>query len=151
MQSSRLRNLFLGGGRPQLFRAILSIASSKKAPRGPRSRQKQSKKPEFCLPHPPKRPRVAPEVDKNREKCRNFVYRCLQGGPARPPKPRRLRQLSYWEVLPKSACTRPIFTAPYPNAASHHRCIQKHWILQKRTAENRTVLEMCRIYLFLSY
>ena len=38
MQSSRLRNLFLGGGRPQLFREILSTASPKKGVRGPRSR-----------------------------------------------------------------------------------------------------------------
>lgn len=107
---------------------------------------------EFCLPHPPKLARAAPKVDKNRAKSPKFVYRSLQKVPARPPKPRRLRQLSHWEVLKKSARTRPVFTAPYSNAAAHYHCIQKHWILQKkRTAENRTVLEMCRIYLFLSY
>lgn len=33
--------------------------------------------PGFCLPHPPKRPRVAPEVDKNGAKSLNFVYRGL--------------------------------------------------------------------------
>lgn len=73
------------GGRPQLFRAILSIASSKTGVRDHRSRQKWSEMPGFCLPHPPKRPRMAPEVDKNRAKSLNFVYR-----PARPPKPRGL-------------------------------------------------------------
>lgn len=57
MQSSRMRNLFLGGGRSQLFRAILSTAAPKKAPRDFRSRQKWSKKPEFCLPLPPKKAR----------------------------------------------------------------------------------------------
>ena len=49
------------GGRSQLFREILSTVAFKKGARGP-------------------------EVDKNREKCRNFVYRCLQRGPARPSK-----------------------------------------------------------------
>lgn len=45
-----------------------------------------------------------------------------------PPKTARTCQLSYWEVLPKSARA----AATHPNAASHHRCIQKHWILQKK-------------------
>lgn len=86
----------------------------------------------FCLLHPPKLARATIEVDKNGVKCLDFVYRILQKGPVRPPKTARTRQLSYWEVLPKSACTQPIFIAPYPNAAAHHRCIQKHWILQKK-------------------
>ena len=111
---------------------------------------------------------ASPKVEqksKNREKCSTAALKiCARVSGSRTKKQKlgkmfyratsktaRTCQLSYWEVLPKSACTRPVFTAPYPNAASHHRCIQKHWILQKRTAENRTVLEMCRIYLFLSY
>lgn len=49
------------GGRPQLFRAILSIASSKTGARGP-------------------------EVDKNGVKSPKFVYRIPQKGPARPSK-----------------------------------------------------------------
>ena len=67
-------------------------------------------------------PKKVPRNFRSRQKSREVSEFCL-------PRP---RQLSYWEVLPKSACTRPIFTAPYPNAASHHRCIQKHWILQKK-------------------
>ena len=61
------------------------------------------------------------------------------------------RQLSYWEVLPKFS----------PHAPSSQRLIQMQQRItaaskstgfyKKRTAENRTVLEMCRIYLFLSY
>lgn len=81
-----MRNLFLGGGRPQLFRAILSTAAFKKGARDHRSRQKSSEMSEFCLPHPPKRPRVAPEVDKNGVKCPKFVYRSLQNWRARPSK-----------------------------------------------------------------
>ena len=50
-----------GGGRPQLFRAILSIASSKTGARGP-------------------------EVDKNREKCAAFVYRLVEIQGARTRK-----------------------------------------------------------------
>lgn len=103
---------------------ILSTASFKKGARDFGSRQKWSKKPEFCLPLPPKRVRATIEVDKNRVKYLDFVYRILQN--------RATSSAVNWEVLPKSACTRPIFTAPYPNAASHHRCIQKHWILQKK-------------------
>ena len=59
MQSSWLRNLFLGGGRSQLFRAILSTAAFKKVARDP-------------------------EVDKNREKYLDFVYRIPQKWRARP-------------------------------------------------------------------
>lgn len=34
--------------------------------------------PKFCLPLPSKRPRATIEVDKNGEKCLDFVYRILQ-------------------------------------------------------------------------
>ena len=61
-----------------------STAAFKKAPRGLRSRQKQSKKPEFCLPPPPKKPRAALEVDKNGAKILDFVYRHLQNRSAQP-------------------------------------------------------------------
>ena len=76
----------------------------KNGSRDPRSRQKWSKKPEFCLPHPPKRGRAIIEVDKNREKCRNFVYRdlvschigkCCQNQPARGPSSQRLIQMQH--------------------------------------------------------
>ena len=104
----------------------------------------------FCLLHPPKLACATIEVDKNGVKCLDFVYRILQKGPARPPKPRRLRQLSYWELLKKSACTRPVFTAPYPNAAKHHRCIQKHWILQKKEPPKIGRFLRCAAFIFFS-
>ena len=81
-----MQNLFLGGGRSQLFCEILSTASPKKGVRVPRSRQKWSEMPGFCLLLPSKRSRAAPEVDKNGVKCPNFVYRSLQKGRARPSK-----------------------------------------------------------------
>ena len=94
--------------------------------------------PEFCLPLPSKRPRAPIEVDKNGEKCRNFVYRdlvschigkCCQNQPARGTSSQRLIQMQQ-RITAASKST---------------------GFYKKRTAENRTVLEMCRIYLFLSY
>lgn len=78
MQSSRLQNLFLGGGRSQLFREKCLNFVCRCLQKGPahdhRSRQKSSEMPNFCLPHPPKRPHATLEVDKNRAKSPKFVY-----------------------------------------------------------------------------
>ena len=74
-----------GGGRPQLFRAILSIASSKTGARGPEVDKNGTKSPNFvyrCL----QKGRATSEVDKNGTKSPNFVYRILQKGRARLPK-----------------------------------------------------------------
>lgn len=100
--------------------------------------------PNFCLLLPSKRPRAALEVDKNRAKSLNFVYRDpqkprglvsyhigkdCQNQPARGPSSQRLIQMQQR------------ITAAFKSTGFY----------KKRTAENRTVLEMCRIYLFLSY
>ena len=79
---------------------ILSTATFKKAPRGPRSRQKRSKKPEFCLPPPPKKPRASLEVDKNGVKCLDFVYRHLQKDSARRHRSRQKQSKMPWFCLP---------------------------------------------------
>lgn len=52
--------------------------------------------PEFCLPKPSKRPRTASEVDKERAKCRNFVYRSHQNRSARPrSRQKRSKKLEF--------------------------------------------------------
>ena len=99
--------------------------------------------PGFCLPLPSKRAHATIEVDKNGVKCPNFVYRDPQN-----------RADSSAVILGSAAKFSP-------HAPSSQRLIQmQHRITaaskstgfyKKRTAENRTVLEMCRIYLFLSY
>lgn len=94
--------------------------------------------PEFCLPLPSKRAHATIEVDKNGAKSLNFVYRgldschirkCCQNQPARGPSSQRLIQMQH-RITAASKST---------------------GFYKKRTAENRTVLEMCRVYLFLSY
>ena len=147
---------------------ILSTASPKKGARDYRSRQKSREMPGFCLPLPLKRPRATLKVDKNREKCLNFVYRCLQKWRARP------RSRQKWSkkpgfCLPLSSKPRGLVSCHIGKCCqnqpargpSSQRLIQMQQRItaaskstgfyKKRTAENRTVLEMCRIYLFLSY
>lgn len=83
------------------------------------------------------------EVDKNREKCLNFVYRILQN------------RAGSSAVILGSAAKISLHAAHLHSALSkcsiasplHPKALD----LKKRTAENRTVLEMCRVYLFLSY
>ncbi|WP_368302550.1 hypothetical protein [Ligilactobacillus ruminis] len=99
--------------------------------------------PEFCLPLPSKMARGTSEVDKNRAKSPNFVYRC----------PRNRTDSS--AVILGSAAKISLHAAHLHSALSkcsiasplHPKALD----LKKRTAENRTVLEMCRVYLFLSY
>ena len=62
----------------------MSTASPKKAPRDHRSRQKSRGVSEFCLPLPLKMTCATIEVDKNREKYLDFVYRIPQKWRARP-------------------------------------------------------------------
>lgn len=69
------------GGRSQLFREkCLNFVCRclQKGRTRPRSRQKSREVSEFCLPLPPKRARATIEVDKNRVKYLDFVYRNLQ-------------------------------------------------------------------------
>ena len=142
MQSSRLQNLFLQWRAARVW--VSSLHNNRVLLSASPKVEQKSKNWEKCSTAALK---ICARVSGSRtkkQKLGKMFYRAT-------PETALPRQLSYWEVLPKSACTRPVFTAPYPNAASHHRCIQKHWILKKRTAENRTVLEMCRVYLFLSY
>lgn len=117
------------GGRPQLFRekCLNFVCRCPQKGRAHRSRQKSREVSEFCLPLPSKRACAPIEADKNREKCLIFVYRILQKGRARP-----------------------IFTAPYPNAAAHHRCIQKHWILQKKEPPKIGRFLRCAAFIFFS-
>ncbi|WP_271866748.1 hypothetical protein [Ligilactobacillus ruminis] len=99
--------------------------------------------PKFCLPLPSKRPRATIEVDKNGEKCLDFVYRILQNRAASTA------------VILGSAAKISLHAAHLHSALSkcsiasplHPKALD----FKKRTAENRTVLEMCRVYLFLSY
>jgi hypothetical protein len=99
--------------------------------------------PEFCLPLPSKMARGTSEVDKNRAKSPNFVYRC----------PRNRTDSS--AVILGSAAKISLHAAHLHSALSkcsiasplHPKALD----LKKRTAENRTVLEMFRVYLFLSY
>ena len=87
--------------------------------------------------------RAIPEVDKNGAKSPNFVYRC----------PRNRTDSS--AVILGSAAKISLHAAHLHSALSkcsiasplHPKALD----LKKRTAENRTVLEMCRVYLFLSY
>lgn len=116
----------------------MSTAAPEKGARAHRSRQKSRGVSEFCLPLPLKMTCATIEVDKNREKYLDFVYRdlvschigkCCQNQPARGPSSQRLIQMQH-RITAASKST---------------------GFCKKRTAENRTVLEMCRIYLFLSY
>lgn len=99
---------------------------------------------EFCLPLPPKRVRATIEVDKNRVKYLDFVYRILQNRAASTA------------VILGSAAKISLHAAHLHSALSkcssasplHPKALD---FTKKRTAENRTVLEMCRVYLFLSY
>lgn len=99
--------------------------------------------PEFCLSLPSKRPRATIEVDKNRVKYLDFVYRILQNRAASTA------------VILGSAAKISLHAAHLHSALSkcsiasplHPKALD----FKKRTAENRTVLEMCRVYLFLSY
>ena len=143
MQSSRLRNLFLRWRADRVW--VSSLHNNRVLLSASPKVEQKSKNWEKCSTAASKICTRVPESRTKKQKLGKIFYRATS-------KTARTRQLSYWEVLKKSARTRPIFTAPYPNAATHYHCIQKHWILQKkRTVENRTVLEMCRIYLFLSY
>jgi hypothetical protein len=84
------------------------------------------------------------EVDKNRVKYLDFVYRILQNR-ADPSA-----------VILGSAVKISLHAAHLHSALSkcssasplHPKALD---FTKKRTAENRTVLEMCRVYLFLSY
>lgn len=73
-----MRNLFLGGGRSQLFRAILSTAAFKKVARDPEVDKNREKYLDFVYRCPPKRGRAIIEVDKNGAKSLDFVYHCPQ-------------------------------------------------------------------------
>lgn len=59
----------------------------------------------------------------------HHIGKCCQNQPARGPSSQRLIQMQH-RITAASKST---------------------GFYKKRTAENRTVLEMCRIYLFLSY
>lgn len=94
---------------------------------------------------------VTIEVDKNRAKSPNFVYRIPQKSPVRPPKPRDLVSCHIGKCCQNqpargTSSQRLIQMQQRITAASKSTGFYK-----KRTAENRTVLEMCRVYLFLSY
>ena len=100
--------------------------------------------PNFCLPLPSKRARGTSEVDKNGAKSLNFVCRILQNRAASSA------------VILGSAAKISLHAAHLHSALSkcsiasplHPKALD---FTKKRTAENRTVLEMCRVYLFLSY
>ena len=100
--------------------------------------------PNFCLPLPPKRARAPIKVDKNRVKYLDFVYRNLQN------------RADSSAVILGSAAKISLHAAHLHSALSkcsiasplHPKALD---FTKKRTAENRTVLEMCRVYLFLSY
>ena len=107
------------------------------------------------------------EVDKNREKYLDFVYRIPQKWRARPRSRQKWSKKPEF-CLPLSSKPRGLVSCQLGGAAkislhaAHlHSALSKCSIasplhpkaldFKKRTAENRTVLEMCRVYLFLSY
>lgn len=136
-----MRNLFLGGGRPQLFREKCLNFVCRCLQKGRAQLPKWTKIERsvgILSAAAPKMVRATIEVDKNEAKSPNFVYRglvschigkCCQNQPARGPSSQRLIQMQH-RITAASKST---------------------GFYKKRTAENRTVLEMCRVYLFLSY
>jgi len=84
------------------------------------------------------------EVDKNRVKYLDFVYRIPRNRAASSAVILgSAAKISLHATHLHSALSKCISASPlHPKALD---------FTKKRTAENRTVLEMCRVYLFLSY
>ena len=142
MQSSRLRNLFLQWRAARVW--VSSLHNNRVLLSASPKVEQKSKNWEKCSTAALK---ICARVSGSRtkkQKLGKMFYRAT-------PETALPRQLSYWEVLPKFSPHAP---------SSQHRVQMQHRITaaskstgfyKKRTAENRTVLEMCRIYLFLSY
>lgn len=141
MQSSRLQNLFLQWRAARVW--VSSLHNNRVLLSASPKVEQKSKNWEKCSTAASK---ICARVSGSRtkkQKLGKMFYRATS-------KTARTCQLSYWEVLKKSACTRPVFTAPYPNAASHHRCIQKHWILQKKEPPKIGRFLRCAAFIFFS-
>ena len=122
MQSSWLRNLFLRWRADRVW--VSSLHNNRVLLSASPKVEQKSKNWEKCSTAASK---ICARVSGSRtkkQKLGKMFYRC-------PPKPRGLVRYHIGKCC-QNQPARPIFTAPRPNAASHHRCIQKHWILQKK-------------------
>ena len=113
---------------------------------GPRSRQKRSKMSEFCLPKPPKSACEDLEVDKNRDKCLNFVYAASKISSRAPQSRQKLSKMSEFCLLlpPNSA------RAPFEVDKKRAKCLNfvyrrlQSWPAPPRSRQKRSKMpEFC--------